>query len=332
MAYFAGTGKAQGMEQLKPELARLKGRVKAVKQWMYIVDSASASPQNQKKSRPPGFCIEGIEWEKYSDKSFFVHINKRGLPDSVIDFNNEGMKLNVYSYEYDIYKSVIRENIESTSSLGKLAANHQYFYQYNSSGDITAKISIFNNILRNYEKNSYSINLKNGAKILTIRSCNNQQQPEYTHMYTYDNNGSTLQVKKYMPDSLVYEKNLAYDSRQRLILENEYIQLNGKTQNQQTTYSYDTGILPVKITGEDGIRLYAYDSLGNIVSYKRFNKQGNLLLDFSFAYEYDENNNWLKRHWLDKLNVARRFCTERKIEYYKLRELEEPGSRHSHLF
>jgi hypothetical protein len=317
---------SQTNEPMIQEL-RIRGRVKSLKQEIYLISREDKLLNNKSypEKHQPGFRIEGIKWENFSNKSFYIHINKKELPDSMVYFSSNGSTQNIYRYEYDIYRNVVRERIESFSSLGKLTANHSYFYHYNSAGEITEKVTMIDKIFRNLETFSYAFFLQDGVREVTLKSVDNQQLNEYTHNFRYDKDGNILQLKKYGPDSLAYEKKLLYDNKKRLVLENEIIMIEGHIMKQETKYSYGEGVLPVKITGGDGMRLYEYDSLGNVTSYKWINSENAVIRNYSFRYEFDQNNNWVRRYWFDSLSNTMRFCTQRNIEYYHQRELERPG-------
>jgi len=305
---------------------QLKGRVKSVKQWIYEVLPENARPGSRRgtKNRTTDSYMGVIKGEELSDGFYYAHFNKKGLPDSITGLNEEERQYNFRLYEYDINGNITRIHGKEALTSISVKVDNRYSYQYDTAGNITEKIAFTYNIPVWHEKYRYIFFAGNGIKTLAIKRGYDKEKIVYTQYFNYDEYGRLLEYKKYLNDSLSYVKNCKYDVKGRLVFEKEHI-TGHYNPDKVVVYSYSTGTCRVKLTDKDGARLYAYDSSGRIVSYKLIYEYGYLIRDFSFTYETDENDNWVKRHWFDNLDLTRRFCTERKIEYYKQWELEKPG-------
>ncbi|NOT51320.1 MAG: hypothetical protein HOP10_08600 [Chitinophagaceae bacterium] len=317
---------------------QLKGSVKSVKQRIYEVNAVDSLTATNivAKYRTTNARMEVIKGEESGDVFYYVHINKKGLPDSTTFLNEEGRQYNFTLYEYDEKGNITRAYGKDALTSINVEVDKRYNYQYDTAGNIAEKVAFIYDKQIWYEKYSYTFFSGNGIKKLTIKRDYDKEKLVHTQHFNYDEDGRIVEYKrnlsgeeylkgeKYLVDSSVrYIKNWEYDAKGRLIYEKENIIVQAN-RIMEIRYDYSKGTRSAKLTNEDGTRLYAYDSLGKILSYKLINSDGFLLRDFSFTYEMDENDNWVRRYWFDNIDNRQRFCTEREIEYYKQWEPEKP--------
>ena len=133
----------------------------------------------------------------------------------------------------------------------------------------------------------------NGNEIECIETNNNIK---YKDIYKYDDKGNRIEEAEYVSgDSLSHIKTYKYDDKGNKIEEKRiFYNSNEQWQNKFITYKYN--------------------EKGDMIELNSSNLEGKLSFKLIFNYEYDKNNNFIRR--TSYLNGTPNNIIEHEIEYY----------------
>lgn len=275
---------------------KLKGNVKTMKLFTY---ENLNDPNDIAKNKPTGIGV--------------LHLNPTGQLTEKMKYNADEVLLsrNEYRYdpsnriieeiEYDANGSILEKNTYSYNNFGKLKERRRTFlqgpdhvvkYKYDSKNNLIEELNENNSGL--IRKQGYQY--KNGQMITGITEefhSGENTDPEPT-TFTFEYNGNGNRIKK-----------SHFDIDQVLTFEEKY---DAKGDLTDFIWYEPDGKVSMK-------QIFTYDEQGNQISFISYEENEKIEFSSSCSYEYDVNNNWIKK-WLfsdDKISTI----YTREIEYYK---------------
>jgi hypothetical protein len=265
--------------QIKAETAlherTLRGKVKSMKQVSY--NAVKKSGEIQKGKIYPDF-----------ENSFFV-FNEEGYKTERQNMNTSGTVVYKVEYRYDKNWNVVLE--KGTSYDRKSAETHAFSHTYDAQG--REKEWIF------YASDS---------------SISHRQT------FTYDSyTGNLIATGDYFNGHLLRGDSLHYDNTNMLTGKTSW--WPSFTKGYKLIYSYDKNGNETErqVFKPKGKFYYAflseYDDKGNKTAQKFRKSSGKVLDMYTYSYEFDANNNWIKQITWEKGKPC--IITEREITYFK---------------
>jgi hypothetical protein len=272
------------------ETLRLKGKIKKIEKSAWEVEMSFGE---LKKIKPViGPSIEPVGF--YEDYFRELHFNKNGNITRRVWLDENDLIVSTENYYYDKYNRFIKYVTEKNNTL----------------------TTTYNDI--DFTTNTHKKYLNNGSLSFEER-----------YISFYDENSNIIKVDYYDKEKFTGREFLNYNSNGRLESKKQYMNWRG-------------GNTKGKITG---YKLFGYDFDGNLVSsldsissYKNietsldiytYNEQDDVISQYcprekfslinpTYSYKYDKNNNWIERieYVLHGKYKRPRQLTIRKIEYY----------------
>ncbi len=138
-------------------------------------------------------------------------------------------------------------------------------------------------------------------------------------IYHYDNKNNNLDVIYYNSDG-DFDYKFSYKYNDKGFNTEEYLYVDEVNYSYKITYKYDNKgkrIEKVKYKPSTSFQIretYVNDDKGNNIQTFMYDSDGICFAKFTYKYEYDEKDNWIKQiTYKDKKPVE---LTEREIEYY----------------
>jgi len=282
------------------EIMGLKGKVKSVKQITYDVVKKNGEIHKGRISK--------------NSSSHLYHV-----------FNKDGFNTEVYYYDTSNSESIFdtkntfkyddenRLKKKSTSLDGSLSS--EKIYRYDDRGNLTEMTE--NNSLGKIIRNNKHRYDEKGNKIEKI-----EYKPDgslfYKHIYKYDDKGNKIEWRYYNSNlKLIYKWKYKYNDKGYFI-HGKRIYSNGKSDLKSTYKRNNEGVIIEWKQYENGILInneeYKDDDRGNLIEQIILEKFNFVKKIITYKYEYDKNNNWIKRIiFLDKEPMS---ITEKTLEYF----------------
>jgi hypothetical protein len=135
--------------------------------------------------------------------------------------------------------------------------------------------------------------------------------------FLYDQGGRNLTEHHYSGSELIWVVNVLFDKQGNRLVEQNVNGNNGNTISKHK-FSYDEhgNVLTEEnwMHGSySGKTIYEYDQLGNPIKETNYNEKSLLISEITIKYEYDSQNNWIKR--IKYRNSVPYTYSERDIQY-----------------
>lgn len=254
------------------------------------------------------------------------------------DLELENLKGAVSTITLSLYKFSEMENKDSNNNT---SIRHQYLdkkhvVKYNINGFITEKTvfnwdgSVVNNTKYEYLENNRLVSGPEGEYLY------DESGKLYLTIYTHNGNGLKKTIKydydsenlladKYVynyDNELVYHYSYKYDSKNLLkeFIYRYYGHALTYKVNQKEEYFYDSVFNLVKIktsglnTSYSEFQEFKYNERKDTVFHKTTDSSENEVRVYTYDYEYDSQNNWVKKSIYSNNKIV--LLKERTIEYY----------------
>lgn len=238
-----------------------------------------------------GFEIKRIEYKQTSashiDNFYLLEFeyNKNRLVEKTKSKLKDGEKI-VYNFVYDSNGNLIEERKNDKTEV---------FYKYDKVGNLIEEKHYSNSDLWYAVK----LNYVNDKEVEAIYY--DKEEKFIKKIQTsYNEQGIKAEVFEYSENEYFYP----YLNRQI----RTYYNANGNIEK-IVEYNGDGEI--------QEITKNKYDNFGNIVESSDYDKFGKISVTFTYSYEYDSNNNWIKKvMYCNSARNGYKDITERRIEYF----------------
>lgn len=298
---FNGFSNETYAQKTDVEIIELEGKVKSVKQITYDVVNKN------------GEILKG-QISKNTNSHLYHVFNKNGFNTEVYNYDTSNSE-NVFDTKNIFeYNNENRLKMKCSSLDGGLFLEE--IYRYDDRGNLMEMIenNSLGKILRTIK---YSYNEK-GNEIEK-----NISKPDgsllFKHVYKYDDKGNRIEWRYYDSDlKLIYKWKYKYNDKGYFIY-GKRIYYNGKSDLKSTYKRNSEGVMVVWKQYGNGTLInnekYKDDDRGNLIEQKILDRFGFVKKIITYKYEYDKNNNWIKRILF--INKKPIWITEKTIEYYE---------------
>jgi len=238
--------------------------------------------KTEKKKYYPGGVLETKYIYKYNDNGNLIEES---------DYFNENILNNKYTYKYDDTGNLIETNYSNPTGM-----KTKQTYKYDERENLIEKIYYT------------SFSVSSGYKGYETKS-----------IYKYDSIGNEIAKENYMDGKFTEKVTYKYDDIGNMTKENLYDSF-GKTLG-ESQYKYDVKGNKIEWSyknalygGLEGKVTFKYDDKGNLIEENNYQSFGLSQNNTTDKYEYDENNNWIKRIVFIKEKPVG--IIEREFEYY----------------
>ena len=247
--------------------------------------------------------VKQIKTKPYLAKESFGEIEKAGFNGGVYveTFNTAGNQIQEKHYNSadgsPTGKTIFKYNSQGLKTEKrpyneKGSPYNYYIYSYNDNNLV--KTSKYKD--RKSGEVLYKLTFEyNGiGNLINTRQTLPRTKNGYVEKYKYDKSGNKIEYNYGSKGILIWITKYKYDDENRKL---EDFNVDSNTR---------------KMTGKTG---YKYDNFDNIIERTKYNSDSFIKERTVFEYEYDKNNNWIKK--TSFINETVKEIIEREIEYYK---------------